>query len=123
MIAGILAFLASAKTWPWGIIWRVALVLSILGALYFFGRYLYALGVSDENGRWEERVETLERKTEEIAEDAEREHRQITERINRTLAAETEQLESVAHADDFTFLSTYAAADRRLRDSADAGGD
>lgn len=123
MIPVILGALATAKKWPWKLIAWVAGILFLLFGIWLLGRYLYDLGYEDSEDQWEARIATLEARAGEIADDAERRHRQITHRINSALATETEQLEGMNHASDIAFLRAYAGADKRLRDSANAGRD
>jgi hypothetical protein len=116
-IAGLLGFFGSMKNWPWKLIGCIALAVAILGGLYFFGRYLYALGASDERAIWEARAAVATEAAEDLGADAGRRHRTRTDSISENLAAGMDQLESASNETAADFLGAWAAADRRLCDA------
>lgn len=121
---GALAIFASMKTWPWRLILCISVAMLVFGALYFFGKHLYALGARDERDVWENRVDRMEDQSQDLGREAGRAQHEAANRIGEALEAESEQLESMINADDETFLRAWAASDRRLLDSAaSAGGD
>lgn len=117
-----LTWLAGIKRWPWKLIGIVLLTLLILWLVRALGKYAYALGASDEREVWEQRISTLETRTEELGREAATNQRRVTARINDALASEREQLESMTDADDSAFLNSWASGDSRLLNSATSSG-
>lgn len=113
----VLGFFSAAKGWNWRLIGCIALAVGVLATLYFFGRYLYALGASDERAVWEERAATVSEASEDLGADAGRRHRNRTDRIGSNLAEGMDQIESASNETASVFLSTWAAADRQLCDT------
>jgi hypothetical protein len=113
------------RSWPWKLIGCVAVVVIVLGALYFFGQSQYARGVSDERAAWAERLHQAELRAADaeksLAADVSERQRQADARAARQQDHVAQTREEIAHAPDAeSRLAAYRALRERLRNDAAA---